>query len=103
MRAIVCDGLHSIEDDGFQIVNVPEPIPRSHEVLIDVDVVGLTFLDVLIATGMYQVKFQAPFILGGEFAGRVASVGAEVSGFAKGDAVAGQTIVVTTCDPVLHV
>lgn len=91
VRAVVCRGFEPLED--LQVVEVSEPVPTSRQVLVDVDFVGLTFLDVLIATGKYQVKFELPLIPGGEFAGRVASVGSDVVGFTPGDPVAGEIIV----------
>lgn len=83
------------------MVDVLEPAPTNHQILVNVNVAGLTYLDALIATGKYQVKFPAPFVLGGEFVGRVESVGDKVAGFAKGDLVVGQTIVGALAEKVV--
>ncbi|KAF9071750.1 alcohol dehydrogenase [Rhodocollybia butyracea] len=51
---------------------VPEPVPQKNEVLIDVYSGGLNFFDILQTQGKYQVKPPLPFVLGTEFAGRIA-------------------------------
>ena len=48
---------------------------------------GVQYVDVLMLAGQYQFRPEPPFIPGGEAAGRVVAVGADVSGFAVGDAV----------------
>ncbi|KAJ4483402.1 alcohol dehydrogenase [Lentinula aciculospora] len=52
--------------------DVPEPEPKDGEILIDVYSGALNFFDILQAQGKYQIKPLLPFILGTEFAGRVA-------------------------------
>ncbi|KAJ3724513.1 hypothetical protein C8R42DRAFT_662051 [Lentinula raphanica] len=52
--------------------NVPEPIPKEGEILIDVHSGGLNFFDILQTQGKYQIKPPLPFVLGTEFAGKVA-------------------------------
>ncbi|KAJ3553248.1 hypothetical protein NM688_g3715 [Phlebia brevispora] len=51
----------------------PEPQPRPDQVLIDVYSAGLNFFDILQAQGKYQNQPPFPFILGSEFAGRIAA------------------------------
>ena len=48
---------------------------------------GVSFTDVLMSKGEYQVQPTLPFIIGGEGAGRVIEIGDKVSSFSVGDAV----------------
>jgi NADPH2:quinone reductase len=69
------------------VVNdVPEPTPQPGEVLVEVHSVGISFPDLLLSKGEYQLKPETPFTLGVDFAGVVVS-GPE--GFTPGQRVAG--------------
>ncbi len=70
---------------GIEEVSDPEPGPG--QVVIDTLAVGLTFPDVLSCRGEYQVKTTFPYTPGGETAGVVREVGADVSGIGVGTAV----------------
>ncbi|KAF9447491.1 alcohol dehydrogenase [Macrolepiota fuliginosa MF-IS2] len=52
--------------------DAPEPVPGKNQILVDVYSAGLNFFDILQSQGKYQHKPPLPFILGTEFAGRVA-------------------------------
>lgn len=66
-----------------------EPLTaRDHEVVIDVQAVGLNFPDLLQIRGGYQVKPALPFTPGAEIGGVIASVGAAVTNLKVGDRVA---------------
>ncbi|GAA1776870.1 quinone oxidoreductase [Streptomonospora arabica] len=84
MRAIV------IEEQGgpevMRLTETADPEPASGEVLIDVEARGVNFIDVYQRSGAYSVS--TPFTPGVEAAGRVAAVGAGVTGVAPGDRVA---------------
>jgi NADPH:quinone reductase len=73
--------------DALEVNDVPEPTPGDDEVLVDVKAVGVSFPDLLLSRGEYQMKPDPPFQLGVDFAGvvRIAPAG---SGFAPGDRVA---------------
>ena len=73
----------------LQIRDVPAPEPAPHEVLIDVHAVGVSFPDLLLSRGEYQVKPELPFTLGVDVAGVVAGLGTDVTGFEVGQRVAG--------------
>ncbi|GAB6986597.1 NADPH:quinone oxidoreductase family protein [Nocardioides pyridinolyticus] len=66
--------------------DVPEPTPGADDVLVEVHSVGVSFPDLLLSRGEYQLKPEPPFTLGVDFAGVVVS-GPE--GFEPGQRVAG--------------
>ena len=68
--------------------SAPTPEPKADEVRIRVHAASLNFPDVLITQGKYQMKPAWPFVPGSEFSGVVESLGAEVTQFSVGDAVA---------------
>lgn len=68
------------------VVNdVPAPAPGPQDVLIDVHSVGISFPDLLLSRGEYQLKPEPPFTLGVDVAGTVVSG----PGFTPGQRVAG--------------
>ena len=72
---------------GVDVVDVPEPTPADDQVVIDVHALGISFPDLLLSAGQYQLKPDPPFTLGVDFAGVVRSAPAD-SGLASGDRVA---------------
>jgi NADPH2:quinone reductase len=69
-----------------QVADVPEPTPGPDDVLVEVHRVGVSFPDLLLSKGEYQLKPQPPFTLGVDFAGVVVS---GPDGFEPGQRVAG--------------
>ena len=65
--------------------DVPEPTPSADQVLVEVHSVGISFPDLLLSKGEYQLKPEVPFTLGVDFAGTVVSG----PGFEPGQRVAG--------------
>ena len=59
--------------DGVEVVDVDEPAPGPDEVLVEVHRVGISFPDLLLSKGEYQLKPEPPFTLGVDFAGTVVS------------------------------
>ena len=53
------------------IDDIPEPEPRPGEVLIDVHRVGVSFPDLLLSRGQYQLRPEPPFSLGVDVSGVV--------------------------------
>ena len=90
MKAIVCTQLGSPEALQLQDVELPPPGPR--EVRIRTHACGINFPDLLLVKGEYQDRPPLPFIPGGEVAGTVTDVGAEVTGFRPGDQVMAVTM-----------
>jgi NADPH2:quinone reductase len=72
---------------GVDVVEVPEPPASEEQVVVEVHAVGVSFPDLLLSAGQYQLKPEPPFQLGVDFAGVVRSA-PDGSGFAAGDRVA---------------
>ena len=70
------------------LVDIPQPIAGSGQVVVKVHTCGLNFGDLLIVKGSYQEKPQLPFTLGMELCGTITEVGEGVEGFAPGQRVA---------------
>jgi NADPH:quinone reductase len=73
--------------ESLEVAEVEEPKAGSDQVLIDVEVAGVTFPDVLLTRGEYQYRPELPFVPGSEVAGvvRTAPDGSRV---VEGDRVA---------------
>ncbi|WP_063061514.1 NADPH:quinone oxidoreductase family protein [Nocardia sienata] len=89
MRAAQVSKLEGPE--AIEIVDIPQPQPLPGGVVIDVHAAGVAFPDVLMTRGLYQMKPQLPFVVGGEVAGvvREAPEGAHVQ---PGDRVCALTM-----------
>jgi len=72
-----------------RIDHVPDPAASAGQVVVDVEVASVNYPDVLLVAGGYQALPPLPFVVGGEFAGTISEVGADVTGFAVGDRVFG--------------
>jgi NADPH2:quinone reductase len=72
--------------DVLQVRTRPRPEPGPRQLLVEVAASGINFIDVYQREGVYDIA--TPFVLGGECAGRVAAVGAEVADVSVGDTVA---------------
>lgn len=77
--------------DSVVIEDRPEPELLDGSVLIDVHAAGVSFPDLLLSKGEYQIKPEPPFTLGSEGAG-VVCASAEGSAFKPGDRVAFLTL-----------
>lgn len=67
--------------------DVPEPVAKAGQAVVEVKAIGVNFPDVLIIEDKYQFKPERPFAPGGEVAGLVAEVGEGVTEFKVGDRV----------------
>jgi NADPH:quinone reductase len=72
----------------LELRDEPGPEPGSGDLLVDVDAAGVNYRDVYERRGAAPYGGNPPFVAGVEGAGSVAAVGADVDGFAVGDAVA---------------
>jgi NADPH2:quinone reductase len=73
---------------GVEVLEVPDAVAGEGEVLVRVHAVGLSFPDLLLSKGLYQLRPEPPFTLGVDLAGEVVAA-PEGSGLAVGDRVAG--------------
>ena len=89
MRRIVCREFGP--PDRLRLEEAPDPEPGPGEVLIKVRAAGVSFVDGLIAGGMYQLKPPLPFTPGLAAAGEVLTSGAGVPGLDAGRRVLGST------------
>ncbi len=96
MKAVQCHAYGPPETLALDEIEAPSP--KADEVLVKVRAAALNFPDVLMIQGKYQSQPPFPFIPGGEFAGDILSVGADVSDFAPGDRVFGGTGVGTLAE-----
>jgi len=73
--------------DGLEVGEVDEPVARDGQVVIDVEAAGITFPDLLMTRGEYQMKPNPPFVPGSQVAGTVRGA-PDGSGLQPGDRVA---------------
>lgn len=85
MRAVVCQELGSL--DHVVIEQRPTPEPGPGQVVVEVHAAGVNYVDGLMCQGRYQMKPATPYVPGGELAGVVSSVAADVSRVRVGDRV----------------
>ena len=76
MRAVLCKQFGPPED--LSLVELEDPVPGPHEILVDVKAASVTFPDTLMLEDKYQFKADLPYVPGGEVAGVVAALGDEV-------------------------
>ncbi|MEW6271417.1 MAG: NADPH:quinone oxidoreductase family protein [Thermodesulfobacteriota bacterium] len=69
MRAVRITKLEGPE--SVEVVELPEPKPDAAQYLIEVHAAGVTFPDLLMTRGAYQMKPSLPFVPGSEVAGIV--------------------------------
>lgn len=74
----------------LRLAELPIPVPGPGQVLIRVEAIGVNFIEIYFRKGQY--KTALPMIPGSEAAGTVEELGAGVTGFAPGDAVASTSI-----------
>lgn len=76
--------------DQLRADDVPVPTPAAGEIRFRVEAIGLNFIDTYKRSGLYKVPL--PHTLGGEAAGVVTAVGADVTEFKPGDRVASAAV-----------
>lgn len=85
MKAVVAHQYGPVRDFALEELPCPEPGPG--EVRIRIAAAGISFVDLLTASGQYQIKPPLPFTPGSEIAGTVDAVGAGLTGLEPGDRV----------------
>jgi L-iditol 2-dehydrogenase len=73
--------------DSLELREVPDPSPRAGEVVVRVRAAGICGSE-LHGFKIHAPRRTPPLILGHEFAGEIAALGADVEGFRPGDRVA---------------
>lgn len=73
--------------ESLQLTEVPDPEPKTGELLVRVRACAINYPDVLIIEDRYQFKPPRPFAPGGEVAGTVEALGEGVTGWNVGDRV----------------
>lgn len=89
MRAVVVDRPGG--PDRLELREVPEPSPRSDEVVVRICYAGCNWSDIQKREGTYPDPVHYPIILGAEVSGRVVAKGRAVRKPAVGDRVGGIT------------
>lgn len=72
MHAWLCENPTGVEALTWK--ELPTPVPKAGEVLIEIKAASLNFPDLLIVQNKYQVKPPLPFVPGAEYAGVVQAV-----------------------------
>ena len=82
---------HSLGDpmELLRLEEVDDPVVDPGKVLVEVEAVGLTFVDCLMARGMYQATTPIPWSPGTEIVGRVTEIGEGVQDLEPGQRVVG--------------
>ncbi|MEQ9661064.1 MAG: NADPH:quinone oxidoreductase family protein [Parasphingopyxis sp.] len=86
-RAVMAGELGPVEN--YRLVERSVPAPAKGEVTVRVAASGISFVDLLLSRGSYQVKPPVPYIPGTEFAGTIEAVGSGVADLSIGDRVLG--------------
>jgi L-gulonate 5-dehydrogenase len=82
-----------VDDQRFEIRNVPKPVPGADQVLIRVRWASICGTDMHIYLGEFKDRVKYPRILCHEFSGDVAAVGPKVTAFKPGDRVVADPII----------
>ena len=86
MHAWLCE--NPVGVDALVWKELPTPVPRAGEVLVEIKAASLNFPDLLIVQNKYQMKPPLPFVPGSEFSGIVQALGEGVTHLKSGQRVA---------------
>ncbi|HQZ69297.1 MAG TPA: NADP-dependent oxidoreductase [Planctomycetaceae bacterium] len=77
----------------INFADIPRPVPKADEILVQVHAAGLNPIDNMIPKGMFKpiMRFRLPATLGSDLAGTVVEVGSRVTRFKVGDSVFAST------------
>ena len=84
----------SSEPHSVELREFTRPDPGPDDVLLEVEAVGVCGSDLHQWTATHSWKVNYPVVLGHEFGGRIAGVGANVRGWSEGDRVVSETAAV---------
>lgn len=71
----------------LRITALPDPVAQEHEIVIDVQAVGINPVDAYIRTGQYALRPALPYVPGMDASGIVSAVGKNVRFWKPGDRV----------------
>lgn len=74
----------------LRIEELPDPVPGPGELVVDIEAIGVNFLEIYQREGLY--KLDRPFTPGSEAAGAVRALGSGVTEFKVGDRVVSQSM-----------
>jgi NADPH2:quinone reductase len=77
MRRVICREFS--DPVRLEVVEEPTPQPGPGKVLVEVEAAAATFVDGLIARGLYQIRPSLPYTPGMALAGRVQAIGDDVT------------------------
>jgi NADPH2:quinone reductase len=77
------------EPDVLEVVDRDRPKPKSGEVFVRVEAIGVNFADIMQRRGTYPEGPEPPYVPGFEAAGTIEEVGADVDSVSEGDRVVG--------------
>jgi len=77
------------KDSDLQLVDVPEPVLKENEVLVEIYAASVNLLDSKLKSGEFKliVPYKLPLILGHDVAGVIIKVGSKVKSFNVGDEI----------------
>lgn len=88
MRALQVHGFDGTHQ--WRLEEVPDPVEGPQDVVVQVEATAISYVDLLLARGGYQVKPALPLVPGTEFSGTVIACGAAVrEGIRVGQRVTG--------------
>jgi propanol-preferring alcohol dehydrogenase len=86
MKAMILKKISSVEEKPLELMDLPEPVPSSRQILVKVSACGVCHTELDEIEGRVSPS-RFPMILGHEIVGRVESWGPGVSRFKKGNRV----------------
>jgi alcohol dehydrogenase, propanol-preferring len=86
MKAMVLEGISSVEEKPLKLVELPRPVPGKGQILVRVSACGVCHTELDEIEGRVSPS-RFPMILGHEIVGRVESLGLGASKFKNGDRV----------------
>ncbi|MBX7109447.1 MAG: NADP-dependent oxidoreductase [Chitinophagales bacterium] len=77
------------DKEKLKLADIPVPVAKDNEVLVEVHAAGINLLDSLIKKGEFKIflPYKPPFVLGHDVAGVITQVGSGVKKFKVGDEV----------------
>lgn len=81
------------KDSELQLVDVPEPVVKENEVLVQIYAASVNLLDSKIKSGEFKLilPYKMPLILGHDVAGVITKTGSKVKNFKVGDEIYART------------